>query len=262
MAYHSRTTAPQKATQQKPSISFTPQPPIQAKAENAPLETPELNPDANGFETSWDNPFANCFGPPPPPAAPIQAKLTVGAVGDKYEQEADAVAANVVKTINQPLGPVYNRAAALQMKNSTNQVQREEEDLQMKPTLQREAEEEDDLQMKPQETIQREAEEEEEVQMKPTLQRVGKAGGAVDSGVESQINSAKGNGQPLDSGLQQSLGQAMGADFSGVKVHTDSQSNQLNESIQSKAFTTGSDVFFRSGAYDPGSKGGAGGDCP
>jgi hypothetical protein len=52
------------------------------------------------------------------------------------------------------------------------------------------------------------------------------------------------------------MGQAMGADFSGVKVHTDAQSDQLNQSIQAKAFTTGQDVFFRQGEYNPGSRGG------
>ncbi len=35
-------------------------------------------------------------------AQPIQTKLTVGEVGDKYEQEADATAAQVVKQINSP----------------------------------------------------------------------------------------------------------------------------------------------------------------
>lgn len=48
----------------------------------------------------------------------------------------------------------------------------------------------------------------------------------------------------------------MGADFSGVKVHTDAQADQLSRSIQAKAFTTGQDVFFRQGAYEPGSRGG------
>ena len=52
------------------------------------------------------------------------------------------------------------------------------------------------------------------------------------------------------------MGKAMGADFSGVKVHTDSQADQLNQSIQAKAFTTGQDVFFRQGTYQPGSKDG------
>ncbi|MCC5616170.1 DUF4157 domain-containing protein [Nostoc sp. CHAB 5836] len=52
-------------------------------------------------------------------------------------------------------------------------------------------------------------------------------------------------GQSLDARLQRSIGQAMGADFGGVKVHTDGQSHQLNRSIQARAFTTGQDVFAR-----------------
>ena len=36
----------------------------------------------------------------------------------------------------------------------------------------------------------------------------------------------------------------------------DTQSDQLNRSIQARAFTTGQDVFFRQGEYDPGSKDG------
>ncbi|HBQ98706.1 MAG TPA: hypothetical protein DD761_09375, partial [Cyanobacteria bacterium UBA11691] len=34
-----------------------------------------------------------------------------------------------------------------------------------------------------------------------------------------------------------------------VRVHTDTQSNTLNQTIQAKAFTTGQDVFFKRGAY-------------
>jgi len=74
--------------------------------------------------------------------------------------------------------------------------------------------------------------------------------------LESSIQSARGSGKSLDADLQAKMGQAMGADFSGVKVHTDSQSDQLNQSIQAKAFTTGQDVFFRQGAYEPSSQGG------
>ncbi|MGB0564924.1 MAG: DUF4157 domain-containing protein, partial [Spirulinaceae cyanobacterium] len=93
--------------------------------------------------------------------------------------------------------------------------------------------------------------------MKPTLQRVHTVGGSeAPSDIEAGINRAKGGGQPLDVGLQRSMGQAMGANFSGVRVHTNAQSDQLNRSIQAKAFTTGQDVFFRSGEYNPGSKGG------
>nr|WP_306465741.1 DUF4157 domain-containing protein [Spirulina major] len=93
--------------------------------------------------------------------------------------------------------------------------------------------------------------------MKPMLQQQKTvAGGEASSELESSINRAKSGGQSLDSGLQQSMGQAMGADFSGVKVHTDDRADQLNQSIQAKAFTTGKDVFFRQGTYQPSSRGG------
>jgi hypothetical protein len=47
-----------------------------------------------------------------------------------------------------------------------------------------------------------------------------------------------------------------GADFGGVRVHTGAQADILARSIQAKAFTTGQDVFFRQGAYEPGLRGG------
>jgi hypothetical protein len=165
----------------------------------------------------------------------IQAKLDIGEPNDKYEQEADATASKVVQQIN-----------------STPQDQ----------SIQREAamEEEEELQMKPISSIQRDesmAEEDEELQMKPLVQRRENLGeGEASTDLESSIQSARGGGQSLDASLQDKMGQAMGADFSGVKVHTDSRSDQLNKSIQAKAFTTGQDVFFKQGQYNPTSKGG------
>lgn len=43
----------------------------------------------------------------------------------------------------------------------------------------------------------------------------------------------------------------MGADFSAVRVHVGSQSDELNSRIQARAFTTGSDVFIRRQDYSP-----------
>ncbi|PZV12140.1 MAG: hypothetical protein DCF20_18045 [Pseudanabaena sp.] len=163
----------------------------------------------------------------------IQAKLSIGEPNDKYEQEADATASKVVQQINSP--------------TQDKSVQREAA-----------MEEEDELQMKPISSIQRESmEEEEELQMKSLVQRRENfGGGEVSTDLESSIQSARGSGQSLDPNLQAKMGQAMGADFSGVKVHIDSQSDQLNKSIQAKAFTTGQDVFFRQGAYAPSSRDG------
>ena len=142
----------------------------------------------------------------------------------------------------------------------------DEEELQMKSldisTLQREAlpEDEEELQMKSLDisTLQREEvpEDEEELQMKPMVQRQGEAGMAAVPDLEVSINQARGGGQAIANNIREPMEQAFGADFSGVKVHTDRQSDQLNRSIQARAFTTGQDVFFRQGEYNPGSRGG------
>jgi hypothetical protein len=75
--------------------------------------------------------------------------------------------------------------------------------------------------------------------------------------LETSIQGAKGSGQPLDENIRQPMEKAFGGvDFSQVKVHDDTQSDQLNKSIQARAFTTGTDVFFRGGEYNPGSRAG------
>ncbi|NET09642.1 MAG: DUF4157 domain-containing protein [Symploca sp. SIO2B6] len=202
---------------------------------------------------------------------PLQTKLTVGAVDDPYEQEAvraaspeeNRVAAEVVQRINQPQPSV---AESKQQYGANNTVQRqdlsEDKDMQMQrvPSLQREEALEDDneLQRSPVDILQRQEmpDEKEELQMKPSVQRVGAEGGAVSDEFEQELNSARGGGQALAPELQAQMGQAMGADFSGVRIHTDGRSNALNESVGARAFTTGQDVFFKRGEYQPGSRGG------
>jgi hypothetical protein len=181
-----------------------------------------------------------------PYSLPVQAKLTIGEPGDKYEQEADRVASQVVEQINSP------EAAQSTQGQSVQRQEEPVEELQRQPSI-------SNLQRSPLPLeVQREAmPAEEELQAKSILQsREAIAGGEASTDLDTAINRARGGGQSLDAGLQRSMGQAMGADFSGVKVHTDAQSDQLNQTIQAKAFTKGQDVFFRSGAYEPGSRGG------
>ncbi|MEP0859571.1 DUF4157 domain-containing protein [Trichocoleus sp. DQ-U1] len=175
---------------------------------------------------------------------PIQAKLTIGEPGDRYEQEADRVAAQVVSQIN--------NAPAPKQSASGETVQRDE-----MPQL----DEEEKLQQKPEGSIQRQdtpqLDEEDELQMKPIVQRQSGADGmAATADLETSIQQAKGSGQSLSESIREPMEKAFGADFSSVKIHTDAQSHQLNQSIQAKAFTTGQDIFFRQGEYNPGSRGG------
>lgn len=73
--------------------------------------------------------------------------------------------------------------------------------------------------------------------------------------VEAAIRRKRGGGQALDSGVRAQMEPAFGADFGGVRVHADAESDALSRELNAQAFTTGQDVFFRQGAYDPGSSG-------
>ena len=74
--------------------------------------------------------------------------------------------------------------------------------------------------------------------------------------VENRIQHSRGQGQPLGESVRAPMEQVFGADFSRVRIHTDGESHELNQAVQAKAFTTGQDIYFRGGAYEPGSRGG------
>jgi hypothetical protein len=84
-------------------------------------------------------------------------------------------------------------------------------------------------------------------------QRQGGGPAEVQEETAHAINAKRGGGSGLDPGMAKKAGDAMGHDFSGVNVHTDSQADELSRGLGAKAFTTGSDIFFQSGAYNPGS---------
>ncbi|MEO6061525.1 MAG: DUF4157 domain-containing protein, partial [Thermoflexales bacterium] len=83
-------------------------------------------------------------------------------------------------------------------------------------------------------------------------------GAGFDAGpdFEGRLNAARGGGAPLPDITRAFMEQRIGADFGAVKVHTDARSDALNQAIQAKAFTTGQDVFFRQGEYEPATSGG------
>jgi hypothetical protein len=84
-------------------------------------------------------------------------------------------------------------------------------------------------------------------------QRSGNGPFEIDDDTEARINRERGSGQPLGSAVQAKMSESTGQDFSSVRVHTSPESNALNQQLSAKAFTTGSDIFFREGAYDPNS---------
>ncbi|MDP5171104.1 MAG: DUF4157 domain-containing protein, partial [Bacteroidia bacterium] len=145
----------------------------------------------------------------------VQAKLSIGQPGDKFEQEADAVADRVVSGMS--ASPVLSTAGA-GLNRKCAECEQEE-------SVQRVAEEEEELQMKAEEEelLQMQTEEEEE-----PLQAKGGEGGMASDAFASRLQSRSGMGQTLDAPVQQQMEQSIGADFSGVRVHTDSEAVQMS----------------------------------
>jgi len=71
--------------------------------------------------------------------------------------------------------------------------------------------------------------------------------------VEQTIHRARGGGQALDSAVRTQMEPAFRTDFSRVRIHTGSQADTLNRALHARAFTTGQDIFFKQGEYNPGS---------
>jgi len=79
----------------------------------------------------------------------------------------------------------------------------------------------------------------------------GAGGGELDDGAQRAIDRERGAGRPLDSRIRRRMEHAFGADFRSVRVHVGERVDRLNERIQARAFTSGSDVFVRRDEYMP-----------
>ena len=84
---------------------------------------------------------------------------------------------------------------------------------------------------------------------------VGPEGGALDTALGERINAASG-GEAFDGSTRSSMEPLFSHDFSNVRIYHDSEADQLSRKLGATAFTTGNDIFFRSGAYSPSSQSG------
>ncbi|MFY1698897.1 MULTISPECIES: DUF4157 domain-containing protein [unclassified Solwaraspora] len=79
-------------------------------------------------------------------------------------------------------------------------------------------------------------------------------GGAADPGLARAVDRARGSGgRAVPGGVRERMERVSGADFSGVRVHVGAESDRLNDTLGSRAFTVGADVFVRRSEYRPGS---------
>jgi hypothetical protein len=105
-------------------------------------------------------------------------------------------------------------------------------------------------------TAQREMLEDDEQQI--PVQKFGDSSAAPGNkpSVSTRIQSELGGGQTLDSGSRDFLEPKFGHSFENIRIHADGEADALSRNLGARAFTTGQDIFFRAGEYQPGSSDG------
>ncbi|MCE7991879.1 MAG: DUF4157 domain-containing protein [Roseivirga sp.] len=189
----------------------------------------------------------------------IQTRLKVGQPGDKYEQEADAVADQVVTNPR----PEISKQADKEQLSQKPEIQRSavaEEEIQAsqeeEPELQASTEEEPEVQSSPEEEDQVQAMPGDTDQAEDGLIQSKDGSTTVSQGFESKLDSAKAGGTPLPQSTISKVEPHVNADLSGVRVHTDSNAVQLNQSLGAQAFANQNHIFFNEGKYNPGTTAG------
>ena len=187
----------------------------------------------------------------------LQAKLKIGQPGDKYEQEADRVADAVMRMpeprVQRQFEPEEEEEELIQTKVAVEQIS---------PLVQRQIEEEEEeepIQTKlisPEHPILQRQEEIEE-QNEPLMTKgVSSGTQQVRNDLHNRLSQSKGGGKPLADADRNFMESRFGVDFSGVRLHTDSNAVQMSRELDAQAFTHGRDMYFGAGRYNPGTSSG------
>jgi len=143
----------------------------------------------------------------------VQPKLPISQPGDPAEVEADRVAGQVMRM------PDSGPSLAAGSGGSESAIQRKCD----------------------------KCEEEEKIQKKADSSTEDDSAGGRDL-VDQELRST---GQPLDPAARAFLEPRFGRDFGDVRVHADSAASSSARAVNALAYTLGSDIVFRSGAYAP-----------
>lgn len=89
--------------------------------------------------------------------------------------------------------------------------------------------------------------------MKKLVQRkTGQTSGTAGASASDNFVQRLGTGQPLDQATRAYFEPRFGHDFSGVRVHTDTKAEEAAREVNAVAFTSGRNVVFAGGRYQPG----------
>ena len=158
----------------------------------------------------------------------IQTKLTIGQPNDKYEQEADRVAEQVMR-MPDPRSPTVAITRPVRAPLVQRLCTDCDEELQRQPLEEGEEETEESLHTKA---------------ASSKMPRVTPA-------IEYHLNASRKSGLPLPEQTRSFMEPRFGNDFSQVRVHTDTSAKRAAQSLNAQAFTHGNHIYFGSGYYQP-----------
>jgi hypothetical protein len=170
-----------------------------------------------------------------------QTKLSIGAPGDRFENEADQVADAVMRT--PAAGSLQLQAARVE----PGRIQRDAaESCAVKDEPKEEGEEEEET-----EDQHLDVDDDAAAAATPVSPKRDPGEVSPPPNMEAAIDSSRGGGAALQNETRDFMESRFGYDFSGVRVHTGATSQNLNRGVRSLAFTSGADIYFGSGQYRP-----------
>ncbi len=165
----------------------------------------------------------------------IQPKLKINSPGNKYEQEADSMANQVMSMSttfiqHKHIGSAKNEQGHIQQKPLVEQISTLSSSClaQCKSTKC----------------------EEEEKQVLQTKSNTGIKGKASNN-LTNQVQQSQGSGLSMDNDTKSFMESRFGVDFSNVRIHTNSTAHNMNQEINARAFTVANNIYFNRGQYNP-----------
>jgi hypothetical protein len=207
----------------------------------------------------------------------VQKKMIVGAVNDVYENEADAIADRIMLMPDSGAHNFSHTGSLVQRKcnhcEAEEKIQKKDLGESITPINQKsslqsglEAEVTSHIENRVNtgSLVQRKCshcDEEEKIQKKelgesitPLIQKSSLQSSSeaeAPNHIENQIITTRGCGRNIDEETRDFMENRFGVDFSGVRIHTDSQAALMSQELNAKAFTVGNDIYFNQGYFNP-----------
>lgn len=177
---------------------------------------------------------------------PIQAKLTISQPNDPYEQEADRIADEIMRT---PETEIFSDRTNSATRSPQSAIQRKHTCPLNSASSCKEDEEIRKINLARNQITgfaQRQAN-----LLQPKESKVNSS--EVQPGIVNRIQSL-GSGNPLPESVRSYFEPRFGQDFSDVRLHTDRHVAQAAWYLNASAFTIGRDIYFGHGQFRPGTK--------